>query len=190
MEYYELFQSRKVENPVRIYGPGIQRYHDAVRETGFEALDEVKMAFFSGQESEELSDVLTEPVFLVSEALKMVMELYDREIRFKALQLIPEKAVSGGLQRDGGNSPAGRCPLYRVPLFAEVDCLHPDSVIRENGTVERLVLDGSRTGDRQIFRIGGLKEYRVAISLPVAESILRRMLCGTGIRKLEVRGEV
>lgn len=40
--------------------------------------------------------------------------------------------------------------------------------------------------DRPVFRIPGLVEYKVVVSLPVAEGILRRRCYGVGLRRLEV----
>lgn len=181
MEYFELFQSAKVENPVRITGLDSGRYRracgtcDGAECAEFEALDDMKAAFFSGQQTEEICDLLTDPVFLISDRLKTVLEIYDRDIRFKAVQLLPEAEESG------------LYPLYWAPLFARADCLHREAVVLDNGMVSKLVLDGEEIEDRHVFRVGGILEYKVVISLPVAESILRRRLYGIGIRRAEVR---
>lgn len=174
MEYYELFQNKKVENPIEIMGLESTQYcYDMTRED-FEALDKLKVAYFSGREFEEICDILTTPTYLVSDQLKKVLEMYEKEIHFKGVQLFP--TAKEGRQY----------PLYWVPQFPELEALHKDTVIHDNGIAAKLVLDGSKIGDRQIFRIAGLLEYKVVISMPVAESILRRRFYGVGLRKLEV----
>lgn len=182
MEYFELFLSKAVENPVRIAGLDFEPYRrawkaqDGQDDSAGSALDDLKAAFFSGQESEEICDLLTDPVFLISGNLKAVFEMYDRDIRFKGIQLIPKTEESS------------LYPLYWMPFPAVAHCLHRESVVLDTGTVSELVLDGERIGERHIFRVGGIAEDRVVISLPVAESILRRRMYGIGIRRAEVRG--
>ncbi len=181
MEYFELFQSGAVENPVRITGVDFEPYRRACAVQNnpaggdFDVLDDMKAAFFSGQESEEICDILEDPVFLISENLKAVFEMYDKDIRFKAIQLLPVAEESG------------LYPLYWVPRIAAADCLHRESAIQDNGMVSRLVLDGAKMMGSHIFCVGGILEYKVVISLPVAESILRRRMYGIGIRRAEVK---
>lgn len=56
----------------------------------------------------------------------------------------------------------------------------------DNGMLKKLVLDESRTGGLNVFRVRGLLEYKVMVSLPLAESILRRRFYGIELRKAEV----
>lgn len=174
MEYYELFQNKKVETPLEIMGLESGQYCYAMTPKDFKALDKLKVAYFSGREFEEICDILINPTYLVSDSLKKVLTMYDKEIPFKGVQLFPTAKESR------------QYPLYWVPQFPEAEVLHKDTVIHDNGMVAKLVLDGSKIGNRQIFRISGLLEYKVVISMPVAESILRRRLYGIGLKKLEV----
>lgn len=174
MEYFELSQSELVENAVEIVGLDKEKYPYRMSGEDFEALDRLKVAYFSGREFEELCEVLVYPTFLVSDRLKRLLELHEKQCRFKGLQLFPTAQESG------------QYPLYWVPCFPELDCLHPDTVVLDNGFVDRLVLDGRKLADRPVFRIPGLVEYRVVVSLPVAEGILRRRCYGVGLRRLEV----
>jgi len=175
MEYFELAQSRAVENPLEIVKLDGQQYCQAMREKDFNALDRLKVAYFSGREFEEPCDILIQPTFLVSDQLKKVLELYDRTIRFKGIQLFPtEEGVEN-------------YPMYWVPLFQTRECLHEETQKYDNGMLKTLVLDQKKTGGKQILRIGGILEYKVAVSLPVAESILRRHLYGVSLQRIEVR---
>lgn len=53
--------------------------------------------------------------------------------------------------------------------------------------LQRLVLDKRKIHKQPVFRIGGLLEYKVAVSLPVAESILRRRPYGVSLQRIEVK---
>lgn len=174
MEYYELAQSGKVENPVELMGLDTGAYCYDMTQKDFEALDSMRVAYFSGNEAEEICDVLTSPTFLVSDRLKKLLSLYEKEIEFKGIQLFPTSEESR------------QYPVYWVPYFPEPDCIHESSVWYDNGMISSLVLDGSRIGRRNIFRLPRLLEYRIVVSLPVAESILRRRFYGVELRKMEV----
>lgn len=174
MEYYELAQSEKVENPIELMGIDSAAYCPAMTRKHFGALDDMRVAYFSGNEAEEICDVLTSPTFLVSDRLKKLLSLYEKETEFKGIQLFPTSEKSK------------QYPVYWVPYFPETDCVHKSSVWYDNGMISSLVLDGSRIGRRNIFRLSGLLEYRVIVSLPVAESILRRRLYGVELKKMEV----
>lgn len=174
MEYYELSQSRKVENPIELMGLDREAYCYDMPQKSFEALDRIRVAYFSGNEAEEICDILTSPTVLVSDRLKKLFALYEKEMEFKGIQLFPTAEESR------------QYPMYWVPRFPEADCVHESSIRYDNGMVSSLVLDGGRIGRRNIFRIAGLLEYRIGVSLPVAESILRRRLYGVALRKMEV----
>lgn len=174
MEYYELVQSRKVENPIELMGLDQKAYCYAMTQKDFAALDKIRVAYFSGNEAEEICDILTSPTFLVSDRLKNLLALYEKETEFKGIQIFPTSEESR------------QYPIYWVPCFPEVDCIHESSILYDNGMVSSLVLDGSKIGRRNIFRLSGLLEYKAAVSLPVAESILRRRLYGVELRKMEV----
>lgn len=175
MEYFELVQSRAVENPLEITKLDRQKYKYAMTEADFFALDRLKVAYFSGKEFEEPCDILTEPTYLVSDRLRGALELYDRNIAFKGIQLFPTSEASKNY------------PLYWVPWFQMISCLHESSEKYDNGMLKNLVLDGKKVSDCHIFRISGLQEYKVAVSLPAAESIMRRRFYGVSLRRIEVR---
>lgn len=174
MEYYELSQSKKVENAIEILGLDQEKYCYAMKEADFEALDKLKVAYYSGREFEEICDILITPTFMVSDCMKKLMELYERDIQFKGVQVFPTAQESE------------RYPLYWVPKFPEINCFHKKTVIQDNGMVEKLVLDKRKIGNRQIFRLPGIIEYKVIVTMPVAESILRRRMYGVGLQKIEV----
>lgn len=175
MEYFELCQSKAVENPIVIMKLDKEKYCYAMREEDFAALDKLKVAWFSGREVEELCDILTEPTFLVSDRMKKILQLYEQKLPFKGVQLFATAEESK------------QYPLYWVPCFPVLDCLHEETKRYDNGMLQRLVLDKRKIQQQPVFRIGGLLEYKVAVSLPVAESILRRRPYGVGLQRIEVK---
>lgn len=175
MEYFELQQSKNVRNPVTIMKLDRKKYNYEMKRKDFEALDKLKVAYFSGRETEEICDILTDPAWMVSDELRRVLKLYDKTLEFKGVQLFPTSEFSD------------RYPVYWIPGFEETDCLHGSTEKYDNGMLKRLVLDERKIGERSVFRIGGLLEYKIAVTLPAAESILRRRLYGVSLRRIEVR---
>ena len=174
MEYFELFQSSKVENAIEIVGLDTGAYCYRMEKKDFDELDRLKVAYYSGREYEELCDVLKEPAFLVSDRLKHILEVYDRKTQFKGVKLF---STDEGVKE---------YPLYWVPFFQETDCLHEKTQKYENGFLKELILDKKKIEGLSVFRIGNILEYKVIVSLPVAESILRRRFYGVELRKSEV----
>lgn len=148
-----------------------------VMERDFEKLNKVQVAYYQYKDNIEISDILEHPTFLVNDVIKKVMELYEENIRFKGLQLYPTE-LSDKIS-----------PFYWIPMMEEVECLHPESIVFPNGEIKDFMLSGRRLGDKDIFRVGGIKENRVIITLPVAESILRRKAFGVALEEVRVENE-
>jgi hypothetical protein len=174
MDYFELYQSDKVENAVELMGLDRDRYCYGMTEEDFTALEPLKVAYYSGRETEEMCDILIEPVYLISNEIKRLFELYDKSIDYKGVQLFSTASENT------------KSPLYWVAGIKERVCLHETSEIYGNGMLKALVLDRKKIKGLDIFRVAGLLEYKIIVSLPVAESILRRRLYGIGLQRIKV----
>ncbi len=175
MEYFELVQSKNVRNPVAVMKLDRKKYNHEMTKEDFEALERLKVAYFSGRETEEACDILTDPAYMVSDRLRKVLKLYDKTLEFKGVQLFPTSEL------------CGRYPIYWIPGFERIDCLHGSVEKYDNGMLKRLVLDERKAEGHPVFRIGGILEYKVVVALPVAESILRRRPYGVSLQRVEVK---
>ncbi|RDY27784.1 hypothetical protein [Lachnotalea glycerini] len=174
MDYFELFQSEKVENAVELMGLDSSQYPYAMTKGDFEVLDKLKVAYYSGRETEEMCDILKEPTCLISNEIKRLFKLYDRSLEYKGVQLFSTASENT------------TSPLYWVAGFPIIDCLHESSQKYGNGMLKELILDKKKIRGLNIFRVAGLLEHKVIVTLPVAESILRRRLYGIGLRRVKV----
>ena len=175
MEYFELIQSKTVKNPVEIMKLDREKYNYAMEQEDFEALERLKVAYFSGRETEEVCDILTDPTYMVSDQLRQALKLYDKTLEFKGIQLFPTSELSG------------RYPVYWVPGFEKAECLHELTEKYDNGMLKRLVLSEKKLERRSVFRVGGILEYKAVVNLPAAESVMRRRLYGVSLQRIEVR---
>lgn len=174
MKYFQLMQGRKLRHAIRLQWLEQQPFSYRIDEEGFQKLPKLMVAYYVCGKETEIPEVLEHPAFLVSETVRRVFQIYEEEIPFKAIQVYPtiyEKKTA---------------PVYELPFIREAACLHPKSRIAPNGTVEELVLDADKLPGLEIFRVGEILENRIIISLPVAESILRRNPYGVHIEEVRM----
>ncbi|MMZ58592.1 hypothetical protein D1872_205790 [compost metagenome] len=118
-------------------------------------------------------DLLSTQLFLVTERLKSLMEMYEPESMFK---LIPLMDIQNAKQT-----------LYYLPIFDEIDALSPNSEFNlDHSVIKKLVLQRDRIGSRRIFRVKESEKPLIIIRLDVAESILRRDLVGIRLKRVLV----
>ena len=83
------------------------------------------------------------------------------------------------MQLFANNLEDNTAPLYWLPYIEPVSCLGKESRKYTNGMLEKLVLDREALIDgRSVFRVADILEYKIILSLPVAESMIRRQMTG------------
>lgn len=177
MEYFLLKESKDVINPIKILGLDPKRYVPAMTHTDFRAIEKVSVAYIQYEHQQEIPDILAHPTYMVSDELRKILHMYDENISFKAVQVFPD-------QKKYVKEAAKTYWIYDCVME---NCLHPDTVILPNGTMEQIILDKRKIRGRDIFRLQRTLENKIVVSLAVVESILRRNLYGIGIEKLSMR---
>ncbi|MBO5145198.1 MAG: hypothetical protein J6C19_06635 [Lachnospiraceae bacterium] len=167
MRYFELKADRGLSNLVQIQKIDTQIYKNGIPKESFDAIRRLQVAYFDHSEQTEVCDVLEEPAFMVSDALRRVFLIYEPRMEFRGVQLF-------------ANDMEDRtAPLYWMPYIEAVSCMGMESRKYPNGMLEKLVLDrDAPIHDRHVFRVADILEYRIVISLPVAESMIRRQMTG------------
>ncbi len=177
MRYFELTADRDLSNPIQVQKLDTQKYKNGVSREEFDAIRQLQVAYFSHSEQTEICDVLWEPAFMVSDALRRVFLLYEPDMEFRGVQLFADDLEDN------------TAPLYWMPYIEPVSCLGEGSRKYPNGMLEKLVLDrDAPTGRRHIFRVADILEYKVIISLPAAESMIRRQMTGTALKPVVFSG--
>lgn len=178
MVFFIISISKEVKSPIKMQFNDIntidKEYFNNFTSKKIELLDDIKVAYFSGEEKEEIVDVLIDPVFMVSDNIKRLVNSYDENIEYKGLQIYSK------------DENVKEYPLYWIPLLQEIDCLHYTSKFYPNGLIEDLVLDIDKIYNKHIFKIANIVEERIIISLKLSESILRRIPYGVNFTKVEV----
>lgn len=118
------------------------------------------------------TDVITFPFLLVSRPLREIIKKYVPHTPFKEIILL-----------DGENELVG---LYFLPILDEIECLSDASELSlDRSVVKRGVLKPQAAAGHDLFRIAGLKNAHYAVSLDLAESMIRRSARGLSLTLLE-----
>ncbi len=175
MEYFRLIQNTK--NPIKILGLDNDFCRGGITNDKFKQIDSTSIAYIEYQKEQEIPDVFTVPVVLVSSKLKKVLHMYQDNLEWKAIQVFPknEDMISQA------------SPLYWIGNFKIQNCVHRDSEFYPNGNIKKLILDKTKIKSQDIFYVGEILENYIIVSLPVAESILRRNLYGAGIERIMIK---
>ena len=111
MRYFELITDPEVSNPIQLQKIDRQQYKNGLSEEEFQAVPELKVAYFQNNPQTEILDVLEAPAFLISDEVKRVFELYEPQMPFRALQVF---------SMDQEDKTA---PLYWLPWIPKIECL-------------------------------------------------------------------
>ncbi len=174
MEYFRLITNNSMKEPIKAGGLDTGYYKPNITIEEFARIPKAMVSYYDYKEELEFPDYVALPVPLFSTKLRDTLQIYDEEIQYKpvcyfAKQLEIKKSL-----------------LYWFLYLKQLDCLHETCVKNPNGSIGKLVLDRHKIMGQDIFRIQGILENKIIISLPVAESILRRRLYGIGFEKVEV----
>lgn len=166
MKYFEVVPDQEIANPIQIQRVDRNIYKNAISEEDFQTIPALAVGYFENLPERELYDVLHEPTFLLSDRVKRLLSLYAPKMEFKGIQLFAME------EQDN------TAPLYWIPHIAPLECLGDETSKYPNGAVKQLVLDGGKVLKQNIFRVAGILEQKIIVSLPIAESMLRRKVSG------------
>lgn len=180
MTYFSL--GCKSEKPLNIsFLPG-DSFPLQVKTQDFSQLDGVKVGFFRPSNKEDEADILQSPCFLFSDTVKLVLDTFHQKETMKKQYLAIQKEEDlppfaplswSCLQVVPDQEEIEVFPRYWILDMAEVFCVHADSQFYPNGSIETLVLDLAKIPPIPCFRVGGILETRVILSLELAESVLQ-----------------
>lgn len=176
MEYFELIVDPSISNPIRIQHMDGSIYKNNATREEFDAAPNMIVGYFDNSPQIEIYDLLGQPAFLVSDNLKRIFALYDPDMPFKGIRVY------------ANNLEDNESPLYWWPYIPPVECLSGQATKYPTGMLEHFVLDRRAIHNESIFRVGGILENKVIISLSVAESMIRRKMTGFTLEPVHFAG--
>lgn len=142
-------------------------YEDAekINETTSLYLDETKGDCAPG--------FIKSPVYMVSDMVKQVLDMYEDDMIFKKIILIHKSEE--------------RQLAYFHLLLKQIDALHADTTFYPNGMAERLILSEEKIKQHNVFLMADYNIKLPVVSLEIVESLLRRHVIGIAFQEMEVR---
>lgn len=132
-----------------------------------------QILYIAPQKSLFFTDIITSPLFLVTNMVKKVVEMYDAKTVYKQIILLDRKHKQS-------------C-VYYLPILEHVMCLSPESIVsKDKSTIIQPVLLKSAVEDKSIFFVGDVSNTYVIARLDFVESILRRDACGISLISTEL----
>lgn len=180
-EFFHLFQSRSVSNPIIIQNLPQDYYPIKMTREAFDKLEDVVAAYYQPDDlGLEICDFLQSPSFLIADRFKPLFALLEPRLQFKGIYLTP-------LSSDIAQSFTYPAPLYWLPYIEPTDCLHSTAQRYDTGIIKKLVLWENAVKGKHILRVTGPGQEIWLISLTAAESILRRRPLAAGLERVAVR---
>ena len=184
MEYFLITQSDAVVNPVNLLEIDASAYTPGMTHEDFSKLKRLSIAYYYLSADLEMPGILKYPTYMISDSIKRILALYNESISFKGIQVFPVAKDAPGMDKEVIKK---NSKLYWVYDVIQLNCLSSETVFLPNGDVQEIILDRRRLRPVNVFRPRGLMENYLIVTLPVAESILRRNEYGVGVKRVQVR---
>lgn len=169
MRYYQIQQDSKYINEPRIKGWYSKQEILRLKKREYQGLKE-RMLFRVKESTDTIfMDVLTFPLFLVSEKLQKCMQKYEPNLHFRTIILL-----------DQVNRQVGE---YFLPELKVIDCM----VQETSGVMDKITIDPDEVKDTAIFTIAGEKQDYIIARLDIVESFYRRNVKGLMVEEVEIR---
>ncbi len=159
MEYYIMEADKRIHNRVIIkeFPDNASIEYDTSHAS---RLKEHTALYTIENDGSAYPEIIEAPLYMVSEKVKEVLDMYDEEAVYKAVSLINRAKQS--------------VQSYHVTLVDRIECLHELTEFYPDKSIKRLVLDKTKLEDRALFKVAGIGPAYMIVSLDVAESLLRR----------------
>lgn len=172
MRFFTIEQDKVLQDQIRfrdfdINGPR----HIFYKEDG-DDIQESTMMYLTKDSGEAAPDFIQSPVYLVSDQVKKVFDVYEDDMVFKTVTIAHKERET--------------IWVYHHLLLERLDAFAEETEFYTNGSIKRLVLDPEKIGDHKVFLLNDKRFPNPLISLEVAESLLRRNVMGIIFKEVEV----
>lgn len=165
MNFFIISQDSRISNYAEPIGVFNAIDVDAVQRADIDAFDDMPVQLsIKEKEENEYLDFIEKPVPMISEKMKQVFEIYQKDIFFKPVVLTDIKKMKQA--------------LYWITIPPKVKCLSGKSEFNKDGSLRKLVIDSKKASFYRVFKIDGILEDFIIVNTDMAEGILRRDLFG------------
>lgn len=174
MKYFKISQDKLIDDIISFSDFKTDEHAILLKEQA-NSFNDVTTLFVEGNTDTIYPDFIENPVFLVSDELKKVFEMYDETLIFKTVIL--------------ANLEAQTQHIYWLVLTDIIDALSDKTEFYKNGWEKNIFINDEKVDRRKIFQIKGLRKNQLIIHLDVAESILRREFNGIDFEEVGTEKE-
>ena len=164
MRYFFITQDKNLPGSIQYRDFDINGSRHVFSKEDSSQLDSVVALYLAGDGNEARWDFLQHPVTMFSRRFRNILDAYEPGLFFQEVVLIHKES--------------SRQYRYVHTLMDQLDAVGSQTEYYPNGTVKRLVLDSGKIGQHNLFLLKGNQRKDPIVSLPLAESLLRRRPMG------------
>ena len=171
MRYFFIRQDLELRNSLQYRDFDINSACHIFTKEDKDQLEDYVMLYLDGDGKEIRHDFLQHPVTMFSQRYRDILYAYEPDLFFQDVYLIQKENL---LQY-----------RYVHVLMDQLEVIGNSTEYYPNGTVKRLLLDSAKIGRHHLFMLSGHHRKDPMVSLPLAESILRRKPMGICFEEVE-----
>lgn len=133
-------------------------------------IQDITVLFMIGDKGSVYPDFIEQPIPMISDRLKKLLEKYDDTTDYK-------KVI--------WNQKGEKQALYWTIFPKKILCFSKNSTYYPNGMIKEIRLNKEQIGRHKIFRMEEKNNYDIVVHLDVAESIMRRAPNGVLFTSIE-----
>lgn len=173
MRYFFITQDKNLPGSIQYRDFDVNGSRHVFSKEDSEQLNSVVAMYLTGDGKEARWDFLQHPVTMFEARFRDILDAYEPGLFFQDVVLIHKE-----------NSLQYR---YVHTLMDQLDVVGSQTEYYPNGTVKHLVLDREKIGRHNLFLLKGNLRKDPIVSLPLAESLLRRKPIGICFEEVEVQ---
>lgn len=172
MRFFTIEQDKALQDQIRFRDFDINGPRHIFYKEDRDEIQESTMMYLTKDSGEAAPDFIQSPVYLVSDQVKKVFDVYEDDMVFKTVTIAHKERET--------------IWVYHHLLLERLDAFAEETEFYTNGSIKRLVLDPEKIGDHKVFLLNDKRFPNPLISLEVAESLLRRKVMGIIFKEVEV----
>lgn len=135
-------------------------------------LNDITVLYILGNGDEAYPDFIENPVYMVSECMQKVLDMYEDDLVFKKVALFNKEAQT-------------QANYYQL-LTDHIEGLSDRTGFYPDGTEKQIILDRQKVKEHSVFQLKGCRGNYLIVTLDIVESLLRRHVQGISFEEIEV----
>lgn len=172
MRYFIIRQDHQLPYSMKLRDFEMTGQHQVFYKEDAHRLNEVSFLYVLGSGDEVFSDLIQNPIYMISEKVQPVFDMYEDELIFKKVMLINKEVQSQ--------------KKYFHVVTDHIEGLSDKTLFYPDGREKKIILEASKIYPHHIFQLKNVKGNYLIVSLPVVESLLRRKVQGILFEEIEV----